>query len=294
MPSVLTRTFVDGSERLLAVAGVALPMAFGIHLQLSGLLAGGRRLRAARRLLRAGAERLPADAAVLPPGGPRCARHQRRQRGHAGGHRRHPAGHARPPTLRADHRAGCRGSRRPHASGRVAPRRDRRPVASTMSPTHLPGASTLGWPPASVAALVVGDRPRRLPAPFAARVRLSDSRWSTSLRRPRCFVSLVVGCLGVTVAQLLTLQGAVIAVGGHIAWTSCSSRCWGRRRRAPRYRCPAGSDRSRQRSSAACTALGLTREAAAAAVAVYRTAGHWLPVLAGMLSIRQLRQAELV
>jgi uncharacterized membrane protein YbhN (UPF0104 family) len=42
------------------------------------------------------------------------------------------------------------------------------------------------------------------------------------------------------------------------------------------------------------SALGLGRGTAAAAVAVYRTAGHWVPVLGGVASLRALRRAELV
>jgi uncharacterized membrane protein YbhN (UPF0104 family) len=42
------------------------------------------------------------------------------------------------------------------------------------------------------------------------------------------------------------------------------------------------------------TALGLGWGSATAAVAVYRTAGHWLPVLAGVLSIRELRRRQLL
>jgi uncharacterized membrane protein YbhN (UPF0104 family) len=35
-------------------------------------------------------------------------------------------------------------------------------------------------------------------------------------------------------------------------------------------------------------------ETAVTAVAVYRTAGHWLPVVAGALSLGQLRRRQLI
>jgi uncharacterized membrane protein YbhN (UPF0104 family) len=35
-------------------------------------------------------------------------------------------------------------------------------------------------------------------------------------------------------------------------------------------------------------------ETAVTAVAVYRTAGHWLPVVAGVVSLGQLRRKQLI
>ncbi|MCU1588219.1 MAG: hypothetical protein JWN31_1712 [Frankiales bacterium] len=114
------------------------------------------------------------------------------------------------------------------------------------------------------------------------------------LRRPRCFVSLAVGCLGVTAAQLLTLQGAVHAVGGRIAWEQLLVALMGSAAARSALPLPGGVGPIEAALVGGLTALGMTWEAAASAVAVYRTAGHWLPVLAGAISIRELRRRELV
>lgn len=114
------------------------------------------------------------------------------------------------------------------------------------------------------------------------------------VRRPRCCVSLVVGCLGVTVAQLLTLQGAVHAVGGHVPWANLLVALMGSAAARSALPMPGGVGPIEAALFGGLTALGMSWEAAASAVAVYRTAGHWLPVLAGALSIRELRRRELI
>jgi uncharacterized membrane protein YbhN (UPF0104 family) len=124
-------------------------------------------------------------------------------------------------------------------------------------------------------------------------VRVAAAVWDV-LRRPRCCASLVVGCLGVTVAQLLTLQGAVNAVGGHLPWAELLVALMGSAAARSALPLPGGVGPVEAALVGGLTALGLTWEAAAGAVAVYRTAGHWLPVLAGAISIRELRRRELI
>ena len=114
------------------------------------------------------------------------------------------------------------------------------------------------------------------------------------LRRPRCCVSLVVGCLGVTAAQLLTLQGAVHAVGGHIDTVHLLMALLGSAAARSALPLPGGVGPIEAALVGGLTAFGLEWTAAASAVAVYRTAGHWLPVLAGILSIRELRRRQLI
>lgn len=114
------------------------------------------------------------------------------------------------------------------------------------------------------------------------------------LRRPRCLVSLLVGCAGVTLAQLLTLQGAVHAVGGHVPWADLLVALLGSAAARSAMPSPGGVGPIEAALVGGLTALGLGLGAATAAVAVYRTAGHWLPVLAGVFSLRELRRRHLV
>ncbi|HUR52168.1 MAG TPA: lysylphosphatidylglycerol synthase domain-containing protein, partial [Mycobacteriales bacterium] len=113
-------------------------------------------------------------------------------------------------------------------------------------------------------------------------------------RRPRCLASLVVGCAGVTVAQLLTLHGAVRAVGGHLPWVELLATLMGSAAARSAVPSPGGVGPVEAALVGGLSALGLGLGTAAAAVAVYRTAGHWLPVLGGVASLRSLRRAELV
>jgi glycosyltransferase 2 family protein len=113
-------------------------------------------------------------------------------------------------------------------------------------------------------------------------------------RRPRCLASLVIGCAGVTLAQLLTLQGAVNAVGGHVPWAELLAALMGSAAARSAVPSPGGVGPVEAALVGGLSALGLGLGTAAAAVAVYRTAGHWLPVLGGVLSMRSLRRAELV
>jgi uncharacterized membrane protein YbhN (UPF0104 family) len=114
------------------------------------------------------------------------------------------------------------------------------------------------------------------------------------VRQPRCAVSLVIGCVGVTVAQLLTLQGAVHAVGGHIALDELLVTLLGSAAARSAVPSPGGVGPIEAALVAGLTALGMHWETAVTAVAVYRTAGHWLPVVAGALSLGQLRRRQLI
>jgi uncharacterized membrane protein YbhN (UPF0104 family) len=113
-------------------------------------------------------------------------------------------------------------------------------------------------------------------------------------RRPRCLASLVLGCAGVTIAQLLTLHGAVRAVGGHLPWAELLATLMGSAAAKSAMPSPGGVGPVEAALVGGLSALGLGLGTAAAAVAVYRTAGHWVPVLGGVASLRALRRAELV
>jgi uncharacterized membrane protein YbhN (UPF0104 family) len=113
-------------------------------------------------------------------------------------------------------------------------------------------------------------------------------------RSPRCLASLLLGCAGVTLAQLLTLHGAVVAVGGELSWASLLAALMGSAAARSAMPSPGGVGPIEAALVGGLSALGLGVGTAAAAVAVYRTAGHWVPVLGGVASIKSLRRAELV
>ncbi|MGB8650258.1 MAG: TIGR00374 family protein, partial [Mycobacteriales bacterium] len=104
----------------------------------------------------------------------------------------------------------------------------------------------------------------------------------------------LLGCFGVTAAQLITLQGAVHAVGGHVPWAELLVALLGSAAARSAVPSPGGVGPVEAALVGGLTALGLGWGAAATAVAVYRTAGHVLPVLAGVLSIRELRRRALL
>lgn len=291
MPTVPTRTLATVGATL-AVAGLVVPMTLGIHLHLTGLLeaALGAALLVCCSALALNGSRphvLPARQAV-PAVLATTAANAVTPAGVGGAllvirlHRRSG--------LTAEQAVAAAGVRT--LMGGLCATATTVLVASTMSPTHLPGASTLGWTAGVVAALVVGVA-LAVPA-LRRRLRLLGLAVVDLARRPRCLVSLVVGCVGVTIAQLLTLQGAVIAVGGHLAWTELLAALMGSAAARSAVPSPGGVGPVEAALVGGLSALGLGLGTAAAAVAVYRTAGHWLPVLGGMLSLRQLRQAELV
>jgi len=114
------------------------------------------------------------------------------------------------------------------------------------------------------------------------------------LRRPRCCAMLLVGCAGVTGAQLLTLHGAVSAVGIELSWSTLLATLMGSAAARSAVPSPGGVGPIEAALVGGLTAVGIGFGTAAAAVAVYRTAGHWLPVLGGLASLRVLRRAQLV
>ena len=123
--------------------------------------------------------------------------------------------------------------------------------------------------------------------------RFAGAVWEI-VRQPRCAISLVVGCVGVTFAQLLTLQGAVHAVGGHVALDELLVTLLGSAAARSAVPSPGGVGPIEAALVAGLTALGMHWETAVTAVAVYRTAGHWMPVLAGVVSLGQLRRRHLI
>jgi len=114
------------------------------------------------------------------------------------------------------------------------------------------------------------------------------------VRRPRCCAMLLVGCAGVTAAQLLTLHGAVTAVGVDLSWSTLLATLMGSAAARSAIPSPGGVGPIEAALVGGLTAVGIGFGTAAAAVAVYRTAGHWLPVLGGLVSLRVLRRAQLV
>jgi uncharacterized membrane protein YbhN (UPF0104 family) len=130
------------------------------------------------------------------------------------------------------------------------------------------------------------------------RVVESAGRFATAVwdvvRQPRCALSLVIGCVGVTAAQLVTLQGAVHAVGGDIALQELLVALLGSAAARSAFPSPGGVGPIEAALVAGLTALGLGWESAVAAVAFYRTAGHWMPVVAGVISLRELHKRHLI
>ncbi len=161
------------------------------------------------------------------------------------------------------------------------------------------GTSLLPTPPAPVllavpcallaATLLPVFRRRVLPA-----VRRTAGAVGEVLRRPRCLASLVLGCVGVTVAQVLTLQGAVTAVGGHLPWQELLAALVGSAAARSAVPSPGGVGPIEAALVGGLTAMGMGWGSASAAVAIYRTAGHWLPVVAGVLSLAALRRRHLL
>ncbi len=166
-------------------------------------------------------------------------------------------------------------------------------AASTVGTSLLPTpplALLLAVPGALLAvSLLPVVRTRVLPV-----VRRTAGAVGEVLRRPRCLASLLIGCVGVTVAQVLTLQGAVAAVGGHLPWQELLAALVGSAAARSAVPSPGGVGPIEAALVGGLTAMGLGWGPASAAVAIYRTAGHWLPVVAGVLSLAALRRRHLV
>lgn len=169
-------------------------------------------------------------------------------------------------------------------------------TASTVGMQQLPSSGT-GLRLAVLFVCVVGlltvvmHKTRRRVLDSAGR--FARAVWDI-VRRPRCAAFLVLGCIGVTAAQLLTLVGAVHAVGGHLAVEQLLVTLLGSAAARSAVPSPGGVGPIEAALVAGLTALGMHWETAVTAVAVYRTVGHWLPVAAGVVSLGQLRRKQLI
>jgi uncharacterized membrane protein YbhN (UPF0104 family) len=280
----------------LAVASVAVPMTLGIRLHLSGLLQavlgstllvgcsalalnGSRPVAlSARRAVPAVLATTAANA-VTPAG--------------IGGNLMMLRIH-RKSGLSAEQAAAAAGLRT--AFGALCATAITAITASTVGMQQMPSSDT-GLKLAVLFVCAVGlatvfmHKTRRRVIESAGRFALAV--WEV-VRQPRCALSLIVGCVGVTAAQLITLQGAVHAVGGHIALDELLVTLLGSAAARSAVPSPGGVGPIEAALVAGLTALGMHWETAVTAVAVYRTAGHWLPVVAGVVSLGQLRRRHLI
>ena len=156
---------------------------------------------------------------------------------------------------------------------------------------HLPGGSKL---PIIVGVLVIGAAAFALACPhrrgrLAAHLRHTAAAAATVLTRPLRTAALLAGAAGVLAAQLLILDGAVRAVGGHVGIGPLLVTLMGSSAARAAVPSPGGVGPVEAALVAGLAALGLPMAAAAIAVGVYRTAGLWLPVLAGIVALRRLR-----
>ena len=169
-------------------------------------------------------------------------------------------------------------------------------AATTVGMEELPSGRTtllVGFGIAAALAAVTILLPHKRRSAVESAGRFAAAVWDV-VRKPRCFVSLLVGCAGVSIAQLITLQGAVHAVGGHIPLSHLLVALVGSTAARSAVPSPGGVGPVEAALIGGLTALGLGWATAATAVAVYRTAGHWLPVVAGVISLGELRRRELV
>lgn len=280
----------------MAATGLALPMAWGIQVQLTGVLQtafGAALLVSASALALNGSRPVPLPARrVLPSVLATTAANAVTPAGIGGTlvvmriHKRSG--------LTSEQAAAAAGVRT--AVGAACAALVTAVVASTVGMQRMPSKSTAAVALAvvvgavSLAALAMPGTRRRF---LASAGRVGAAVWDLA-RRPRCCASLVIGCLGVTAAQLITLQGAVHAVGGRIATVDLLVALLGSAAARSALPLPGGVGPIEAALVGGLTAFGLQWEAAASAVALYRTAGHWLPVLAGVLSLRELRRRRLI
>ena len=295
MPSTMTRTCVVLGV-VVALVGAVTPMAFGIHLQLMGLAqaaAGSALLVGCSALALNGSRPVPMSTRRAVPAVLATSAANAITPAGIGGtllilrvHRRSG--------LTTEQAAAAAALRTAFGAG--AAMLVTALVASQVGFTAMPSSHTALEVALAAAALLLITA---LAMPVTRRraalevVRVSAAVFDV-LRRPRCFISLAVGCLGVTAAQLITLQGAVHAVGGRIGWEQLLVALLGSAAARSALPLPGGVGPIEAALIGGLTALGMTWEAAASAVAVYRTAGHWLPVLAGAISIRELRRRHLI
>lgn len=151
----------------------------------------------------------------------------------------------------------------------------------------------------AIATVVLGGLALALACPrrrgrAAHHVRATGAAVGGVLKHPVRTALLLAGAVGVVVAQLLTLDGAVRAVGGHASLGPLLVALLGSSAARAALPSPGGVGPVEAALVAGLAALGLPMGAAAVAVGVYRTAGLWLPVAAGVLALRGLRRRSLV
>lgn len=155
----------------------------------------------------------------------------------------------------------------------------------------LPGGSV---GPLVAATLMLGAVAIGLACPhrrgrLAVHARRTAAAAATVLTRPWRTAALLLGALGVVAAQLLILDGAVRAVGGDVSLGALLVTLLGSSAARAAVPSPGGVGPVEAALVAGLAALGIPMAAAAVAVGVYRTAGLWLPVLAGVIALRRLR-----
>jgi uncharacterized membrane protein YbhN (UPF0104 family) len=114
------------------------------------------------------------------------------------------------------------------------------------------------------------------------------------LKHPLRTALLLATAFGVLASQLVILDGAVRAVGGHLGLGGVLVTLLGSSAARAALPTPGGVGPVEAALVAGLSALGLPVAAAAVAVGVYRTAGLWLPVVAGVVAIRSLRHEGLL
>jgi uncharacterized membrane protein YbhN (UPF0104 family) len=160
----------------------------------------------------------------------------------------------------------------------------------------LPGGSAV---PLVVGTLALGGVALALTCPhrrgrIATHLRRTAAAAATVLTQPWRTLALVAGAVGVIAAQLLILDGAVRAVGGHVGVGALLVTLLGSSAARAAVPSPGGVGPVEAALVAGLAALGVPMAAAAVAVGVYRTAGLWLPVLAGVIALRRLRVLGLI
>ena len=165
-----------------------------------------------------------------------------------------------------------------------------------LTPPSLPGGRTalvvlaLVLLVAGALALSCPRRRRRL----ATHLRRTAGAAAHVLADPVRAGALLAGALGVVGAQLVLLDGAVRAVGGQVGLAALLVTLLGSSAARAALPIPGGVGPVEAVLVAGLTALGVPIAAAGLAVAVYRTAGLWLPVAAGAFALRALRRAALL
>jgi uncharacterized membrane protein YbhN (UPF0104 family) len=114
------------------------------------------------------------------------------------------------------------------------------------------------------------------------------------LKHPTRTAFLLLGAVGVILSQLVILDGAVRTAGGHLGVGAVLVTLLGSSAARAAVPTPGGVGPVEAALVAGLSALGLPMATAAVAVAVYRTAGLWLPVGAGIFALRALRRQHLL